>query len=352
MKSTRTFLHTSGASNPTAIAAALCCMLSAHSGLSQELLLRYTFDESDSGSATAADLGAAPAAPGVFVGAARIGNTPGGFSKGAIDLTGATTDNLKHVTAGDAEKLDGLQAFTLTAWINVQDAPVGNRRILAKQSGGAFDGFSWNVNDPADGERSAANFGLRLFVGGEKGFAHDLSGDRVSIDADKKWTFVALTYDGRLDLDNVMYYSGGIENSVTHLATTTIDAGPTVPTDARFNVSHTDAAITANTALQGWMDDVRVYSGVLNAEQLDTVRLENLGPAPGGVQIINPNRSGQTFSFEFQSQAGASYEIQFKNSLDELVWQTLQTIAGTGQIVTATDTAATPNTRFYQVTTP
>lgn len=346
-----TVLHRCGIFIPTATATALLFMIGAQSALPQELLLRYTFDESDSGSANAADLGAAPAAPGVFVGAARIGNAPGGFSKGALDLTGATADSLKYVTGGDAEKLDGLEAFTLTAWINVQDVPVGNRRILAKQSGGAFDGFSWNVNDPADGERSAANFGLRLFVGGEKGFAHDLSGDRVSIDADNKWTFVAITYDGRLDIDNVMYYSGSVDNSVTHHATTTIDAGRTMPTDARFTVSHTDAAMTANTALQGWMDDVRVYSGVMNAEQLNAVRLENLGPAPGGVQIINPRRSGQTFSFEFESQAGATYMLQFKNSLDDLAWQSLHTITGNGQTVTATDTTATTNTRFYQIAT-
>ena len=339
---------------PATVLSVIFGMAGVWSASAQTLLLRYTFDESASGAAEAVDAGVAPAAPGVFVGATRIGNTPGGHSKGAVDFTGAVgPDNLKYIQGGDAAKLDGLETFTLTAWVNVQDVPSGNRRILAKQSGGAFPGFSWNVNDPAEGSRSASNFGLRLFVGGEIGFQHDLSGPRVTVDADKKWVFIAVTYDGRLEADNVNYLVGSETSVVTNQVTTTINAGKTTDSEARFTVSHTDAALTSNTSLQGWMDDVRVYSGVLNAAQLDAVRLENLPSAapPKGVTILNPKRAGNTVTFEFQSEAGRSYQIEFKTSLSDASWQTLATLAGTGALLTATDSNTPPGARFYRVAT-
>ncbi|MBI4658877.1 MAG: hypothetical protein HY735_08540 [Verrucomicrobia bacterium] len=339
---------------PGAVLAATLVMSGARSAGAQTLLLRYTFDESDSGSAEAADSGAPPAAAGVFVGASRIGNTPGGHSKGAVDFMGAVSpDNLKYVHGGDAAKLDGLETFTLTAWINAQDTPSGNRRILAKQGAGSFPGFSWNVNDPAEGGRSASNFGLRLFVGGEKGFQHDLSGPRVTIDADKKWVFIAVTYDGRLETDNVLYYSGSVTEVVTNQVATSINAGKTTETEARFTVSHTDAAITANTALQGWMDDVRVYSGVLNAAQLEAVRLENLPPSapPKAISILNPKRSGTTVTFEFQSEAGRNHQVEFKASLGDPTWQALTTLTGTGANLLVTDNNAASATRFYRIAT-
>ncbi|MBI2950083.1 MAG: hypothetical protein HYY23_20815 [Verrucomicrobia bacterium] len=339
---------------PVTLLATLSGLAVLHPVSAQTLLLRYTFEEAANGAAEAADSGATPAASGVFVGAARIGNTPGGHSKGAVDFTGAVSpDNLKYVHGGDTSKLDGLEAFTLTAWVNVQDVPSGNRRILAKQAPGTFAGFSWNVNDPADGARSASSFGLRLFVGGEKGFQHDLSGPRVTIDADKKWAFIAVSYDGRLEADNVLYYAGSVTDVVTNQVTTSINAGKTTDSEARFTVSHTDAAITGNTALQGWMDDVRVYSGVLNTAQLEAVRLENLPSAapPKGVTIRNPKRSGNIVIFEFQSEAGRSHQIEYKASLSDTTWQTLGTLAGTGAILTATDNNAAPTTRFYRVAT-
>jgi hypothetical protein len=320
----------------------------------QTLLLRYTFDESATGTDDAVDSGAAPAAPGTFMGAKRIGDTPGGHSKAAADFTGATATDLRFVTGGDAAKLDNLEAFTLTAWINVQDLPSGNRRIMAKQGGTpAFAGFSWNVNAPAEGDRTAANFGLRLFVGGDKGFQNDTTGPKVSIDADKKWVFVAISYDGKLEAENVMYYAGSVTDVVTNQVATTINAGRTTATDARFNLGHTDAALTSNTALPGWMDDVRVYSGILSTEQLNAVRLENLPNATGprSVTLRNPKRLGTSFTFEFESQAGRNHRVESKNSLTDAAWQMVQTIAGTGSPLTATDAGATPNARFYRVVT-
>ena len=58
---------------------------------------------------------------------------------------------------------------------------------------------------------------------------------------------------------------------------------------------------------------------------------------------------GGNFRFSFQSQSGVTYLIQRKNSLDETEWTTLQTVPGTGSVLTIEDNSG-PDTRFYQVT--
>ena len=124
-----------------ALATALtCCAPAANASL----LLQYQFDEA--ASTTAADTGSGTPAPGTLVNSSWTTNTPGG-SGAAVDTSGASSASLRYVSAGDVDKLDGLSAFTLTTWINLQATPTGNRRIMSKQAAGTFDGFAWNVSD-------------------------------------------------------------------------------------------------------------------------------------------------------------------------------------------------------------
>lgn len=248
-------------------------------------LLHYNFDEGTG--ATAADLGTGTPAPGMLVGAAWTTNTPSGTSPAAVDSSGAATGNLKYVTAGDVDKLDGLSQFTLTTWINLQDVPTGNRRLLAKQAAGTFDGFNWNISDPGNGDpRSAGAFGMRMFVGGSTAFAFDgvPTDPNFVVNADNQWAFVAVTYDGTLTSNNTSYYAGYENGPVTLLATTTVNAGTTNPSTAAFTIGHTDAAPTANTSIPGFIDDARVYGSVLSLAELDEVRLENV-PEPSSVLL-------------------------------------------------------------------
>jgi hypothetical protein len=249
---------------------------------SATLLLRYNFDEAAIGNAPATDSGAlGPASPGTFMGGAtRTGDTPGGFSLGALDLLAPGGGTF--VDAGDADKLDGLNAFTLTAWINLQDIPAGNLRIISKQAATTFEGFSWNFSDPRPdaGGRTAASFGLRLFVGGTTTFAFDPVPTGLSIDADHKWAFVAVSYDGNNFSDNTNYYVGSVDAAAVLSSTTSIGAGPTAPSSARFGAGFTDAAPAADTAPPGYLDDLRVYDGVLTPAEIDQVRLANLIPEP------------------------------------------------------------------------
>ena len=243
-------------------------LLAAHSTPAQTLLLNYNFDEASSGTTPALDLGAAPAAPGTFAGTAtRTGNTPGGFSLGALDLTGTTSPD--HVSAGDADKLDGLGQFTLTGWINLQGSPANGNRIMAKQvTSGDFNGFSFALSNPTEGTISASNFQLNIALGGS-GFAFVTSGANMS--ADNEWRFVALTYDGSQTADNVTFYNGGVDSEVVQFGNVgSSTVGAMIANESEFRVGATSGAGGSGPLL---IDDVRVYSGVLDAASLDAVRL-------------------------------------------------------------------------------
>src|SRR5438105_4764140 len=42
------------------------------------------------------------------------------------------------------------------------------------------------------------------------------------------------------------------------------------------------------------------------------------GPSP--FSLINPNRSGNTFSVSFASQSAVTYKLQYKDSLSDVTW--------------------------------
>jgi hypothetical protein len=251
------------------------------------LLLRYNFDEASSGNATALDLGTGTPAPGIFVGGAtRTSNTPNGFSLGAVDLTTAGAGTF--IDGGDPIKLSALSSFTLTAWINLQGTPTGNLRIMSKQGvGPAFSGFTWNVADPVTGAgtRTASNFGLRLFIGGSLGFQSDPMPSGLSINADNVWAFIAVTYDAAGGAGNVSYYVGDAIAQAALASITTVNAGSVTDTTAKFGVGYTDAAPTADTAPPGYLDDIRIYDGVLQPAEVEAVRLSNI-PEPASVALL------------------------------------------------------------------
>ena len=247
---------------------------------SQTPVLHYTFDEVDG---DALDQGSGDPANGeLLADAARTNNTPGGFSPFALDLSAEGLES--WVNGGDAAKVDSLTQFTMTTWINLQGLNAdqggsGNVRLLAKQTDGAFDGFSWNLNNPLDGERSPSNFRLGMFIGGDLAFGFGQSTE--SLGADDRWVFLAATYDGTEDLDNLSFYVGDETDTVELLGLPlSVFAGQVNSSEGRatVNIGFTDAAPGVDFSINGYQDDVRIYNSVLSVEQLDEVRLANLGP--------------------------------------------------------------------------
>jgi PKD repeat protein len=65
--------------------------------------------------------------------------------------------------------------------------------------------------------------------------------------------------------------------------------------------------------------------------------------------ILSPNISGTNFTFSFQSIAGRTYLVQYKDDLETTGWQLLETIPGDGTLKTVITTYASPMQRFYRL---
>lgn len=262
----------------------ICFLVLSTQVFSQTPVLHYTFDEPDG---DAIDQGSGEPANGeLLADATRTNNTPGGFSPFALDLSAEGLES--WVNGGDAAKVDTLTQFTMTTWINLQGLNAdhggsGNVRLLAKQTDGAFDGFSWNLNNPTDGERSTGNFRLGMFIGGDDAFGFGQSTEDLG--ADDRWVFLATTYDGTDELDNLSFYVGDESDTVSILGDPlSVFAGQVVSSTGRatVNIGFTDAAPGNDFSINGYQDDVRIYDSVLTLEQLDEIRLANLGPTLDG----------------------------------------------------------------------
>ena len=242
-------------------------------------VLRWDFDEENG---PALDSGTVISADGVLQStAARTTNTPGSFSAFALDLSAEGFES--WVNGGEPEKVDTLTQFTLTTWLyledlNAENGGSGNVRLLAKQAANAnYDGISWNLNNPNEGDRSIDNFKLGLFIGGEEGFGFAQSSEDLS--ADNAWTFLAVSYDGSADEDNLFFYVGDEDSIVEQLGfEQSVFAGQVESTEgeAVVAIGYTDAAPGNDFSAVGFQDDVRIYDRVLDVDELELVRLENL----------------------------------------------------------------------------
>jgi hypothetical protein len=260
----------------------------------QDPLIRWTFDEPAGGMTDALDTGDAPATTGMLGSTAtRTTDTPGGGPGFALDLSAAGAGT-SIVDGGNPTEVDTLTQLTFTTWLKVtsetdyNEGGSGNVRLLSKQAGNAaFDGFTWNLNAPGGGTRSNNAFRTGLFIGGQGGFNFASSTADI-LDRGGDWLFLAVTYDGTLTENNTFFYLGDETTPPSLLGdpghiisgqiiSTNIANGGTA--DARFAVGLTDAAATADTALSGYQDDVRVYDRVLDLAELDAVRLANLSAA-------------------------------------------------------------------------
>jgi hypothetical protein len=65
---------------------------------------------------------------------------------------------------------------------------------------------------------------------------------------------------------------------------------------------------------------------------------------------LNPVTNGITLSLP--TQAGVQYALEFKDSLDEPVWQPLSDIQGDGAVMMFTDSNPSPTSRFYRLRAP
>ncbi len=65
--------------------------------------------------------------------------------------------------------------------------------------------------------------------------------------------------------------------------------------------------------------------------------------------ISSPKLTGTTFTLSVPTQVGFNYTLEYKNSISDPNWTAVQTVSGTGSIITLTDPGATGPSRFYRV---
>ncbi|MFB4284300.1 right-handed parallel beta-helix repeat-containing protein [Nonomuraea sp. MTCD27] len=212
-------------------------------------LLRYSFDEASSGTADAADTGAAPLAPGAFAGAAtRTTSTPSG-SGAALDLTGGAG----YVTPGAANsaKLDGLDRFTIALWVKLAGDPGVFDRLISRGSS-----FDWQIDG---GTRAAVASRLRLGTASVVLPAVDMSG----------WAFYAFTSDG----STVSAYRGTRQEAVRRIAQASVAGGLAAAPGQELRIGST-ALTPADRTPPALVDEVRVYALALPPVFLDGIRTQ------------------------------------------------------------------------------
>ncbi len=258
--------------------------------------LHYTFDEAASGQVTAEDTGAGAPADGVFSGAAaRTGNTPAGRSVGAMSTAGGTQPD--YVATPAPGKLNGLEAFSVSMWMNLQADPLHFDRFLSMSDG--VSGFElFFENDSAGFGRN--EFGLTLVV--NDGLVVSSTQARPS----NGWFFVAATYDGTLTATNVHFYLGYETGAAVRVGSpVTRNAGVVQPTTNELRVAGTTRT-TVDRTPDAWIDDVRVYARALNSDEIEAVRqsvlvdpperyIEDIALTPGGVWMSLPAQHGEIF---------------------------------------------------------
>lgn len=216
---------------------------------------------------------AEPRVDGRFFGTAtRTADTPGSFSTAALDVTGGDGPVLANYSNENVDsldgKLDGLNQITITLWVNLQEDPRNLDRIFSTGANGP--GF--RIVEPVGengGAMSAANFSFGLDS------ADGFNPSYVNVDADRKWVFLAVIFDGTVWDDMVQFYVGGETDEaalVNSIASNARNVSTTVDNHLRLG-RHPDLA---HRQINGFIDDFRIYRGVAGAEVIEEIRLENL----------------------------------------------------------------------------
>jgi hypothetical protein len=65
--------------------------------------------------------------------------------------------------------------------------------------------------------------------------------------------------------------------------------------------------------------------------------------------LLSPTVNGDDFAFTFETIAGKTYVIDFKDSLDDTAWQTLQSVLGDGNAITITKSITSASQRFFRL---
>lgn len=264
---------------------------------------------------------------------------------GAFDETGYV--DLDPIVA------DVPQAFSMTYWVSLEVDNTTNPRGIFDFSGNGNQGVqSLFIQNGANADKMAFR------VDGTNGL-NSAAVTFADVPEDESWFFVAATFDPSGDLE--VHVNGfGIDASVSAAGTgdVTWDIDQYL---GAFNVQPSNAA-NVNRGLNGSLDDVAIYSGILTPEEIEglfdgTLKPTDIGSGgtgPGELEVasfdFDPNLGQSTLVFN--SVDGNNYSVFGGTDLSSVeTWEEISTteIVGNGDLVTFIHTPETPDETYFYV---
>jgi len=185
-----------------------------------------------------------------------------GFSGGLASHTAPST-------------LAGLHAFTLCGWFYANSAPANSACLVA-----TADANTFKLDAPSTGNlRLSLNGASAASTGAPFAFAN-------------QWVFFALTYTNSSN-NNLLFYRGLLDAPLQHVATLSLPAGPVSNSASGLCIGNISAR---SQPFRGWLDNLRICSGVLSIGILETLRSADARDQFPLIAAYNFNETGTTAS--------------------------------------------------------
>lgn len=184
-----------------------------------------------------------------------------------------------YATATIGTAMDSLTSFTISGWMNPQTQINNAARVVEQVTGSTS---TWRLLSD-----NAGRLTLQIATPTSGGYIQTTSAIGSAYSGTGQWTFFAVTYDGTIAANNVKFYVGGTNSSVSQVGSIAslnggtlgintgsmvMGGGPTRPLDALLDNLRIDGVTSG-------------ASGVLSSAQLETIRA-NAVPEPSTLALV------------------------------------------------------------------
>lgn len=183
----------------------------------------------------------------------------GGASGAGGDYALVFTNETAHAaSAAPLTELDEVESMTLTGWLRTSGTDAGPFRIVGNRDGSA--GFDLMIS---------SNYQALALVSSSAGAPAPVHSDPHAWN-NNEWQFFAVTFDANdTGSEAIRFYRGDIDAPVVTLSTHSLSA--LGQTGLSTNALHIGGD-GVNAAFGGTLDDVRVYTSVLSAMEIEGIR--------------------------------------------------------------------------------
>ena len=129
-----------------------------------------------------------------------------------------------------------------------------------------------------------------------------------------------------------------------------LDPGSNAVSTLAFDIpasGATNVAVRFTSPVAGIFSNAVVFTSA-TGDSTNAVTAQAFAPPV----ILSANGIGAEFTFSFATIAGLNYTVQFKDLIDDPVWQTFATVTGDGSVKILTNAMVTPSQRFFQLRIP